>query len=139
MGCFSESPTKRKINVISFVWLRVELSLEDALDLREIRADDCVYPDLDHRRNRGRRHLAIDSSYRWHDTEPPARSKGLAGLSISVRHGSDLAGRPRVQTLALLEVQVPDLGRSLPRLLVPPCHAQSPGTDAESCPHVAQP
>src|SRR6266851_2603727 len=40
---------------------------------------------------------------------------------------------------ALLEVQVPDLGRSLPRLLVPPRHAQSPGTDAESCPHVAQP
>src|SRR6266436_3198202 len=64
MGFFFESPGRRKINVISFVWLRVEPSLEDALDLREIRADDCVYPDLDHRRDRGRRHLAIDSSYR---------------------------------------------------------------------------
>jgi hypothetical protein len=40
------------------------------------------------------------SSYRGHDTEPPARSKGFAGLSISVRHGSDLADWPQVQTLA---------------------------------------
>src|SRR5260370_34241290 len=100
MGFFFESSRRRKINVLSFVWLRVELTLEDALDLRELRATDRLHPDLDHRRDRGRRHLAIDSSYRGYDTEPPARSKGLAGLSISVRNGPDLADCPRVQTLA---------------------------------------
>src|SRR5260370_42443427 len=100
MGFFFESSGRRKINVISFVWLRVELSVADALDLCEIRATDRLHPDLDHRRDRGRRYLAIDSSYRGDDTEPPARSQVLACLSISVRHGSDLVDCPRVQTLA---------------------------------------